>query len=97
MRHAFEIMKRAQALMEKKENDYTNGIDYHSNFRYSAYIAEPFPEKYKPYALLVGVKLARLSALLQPGRVVKNESIEDSFLDLINYCTLMAERFKLES
>jgi hypothetical protein len=37
-----------------------------------------------------------LSQLLQEGREVNNESIEDSFLDLINYCALMAERYAVE-
>jgi hypothetical protein len=83
-------------LIEKKAGDYTDNVDYHSNFKYSNAVAEPFPSQYKSYAVLIGTKLARLSQLLQEGREVNNESIEDSFLDLINYCALMAERYAVE-
>lgn len=95
-RYIHTIFDKAQTLVERKAADYTDTVDYHSNFKYSNAVAGPFPTMYKSYAVLIGTKLARLSQLLQEGREVNNESIEDSFVDLVNYCALMAERYHEE-
>lgn len=95
-----EIFKKCEALTMSKRQDYTTNplADNHENFRRSGEIASWFtnPDD-KPYAILVGTKLARLASLRSSGRTPNNESIEDSFLDLINYCALWMERVTLEA
>jgi len=87
-----EIFKKCTDLTMSKRHDYTSSIDNHENFKRSALIAEWFRSNDdKPYVVLIGTKLARLASLLD-SKEPKNESIEDSFLDLINYCALWMER-----
>lgn len=78
-----------------KRRDYTTNadLDSHENFKRSAMISDWFMnEQDKPYVVLIGTKLARLASLLSDGRMPNNESIDDTFLDLVNYCALWAER-----
>jgi hypothetical protein len=87
-----EIFKKCTDLTMSKRHDYTSSIDNHENFKRSAEIASWFKNSDdKPYVVLIGTKLARLASLLD-AKQPKNESIEDSFLDLINYCALWMER-----
>ena len=87
-----EIFKKCTDLTMSKRYDYTSTDDNHENFKRSAEIASWFKnEQDKPYVVLIGTKLARLASLLD-NKQPKNESIEDSFLDLINYCALWMER-----
>ena len=87
-----EIFKKCTNLTISKRHDYTSSIDNHENFKRSALLAEWFKNSDdKPYVVLIGTKLARLASLLD-NKQPKNESIEDSFLDLINYCALWMER-----
>lgn len=88
-----DLMQRAQQISEGKAHDYADDNDRHSNFKYAGSLAEAFPDWSKPYAVLVGVKMARLAQLLS-GKEPKNESIEDSFIDLVNYCALWGARWK---
>lgn len=75
-----------------KRHDYTSSEDNHENFKRSAEISSWFiDEQDKPYAVLVGTKLARLGSLLGQ-KEPNNETIDDTFLDLINYCALWMER-----
>lgn len=87
-----EIFKKCQKLSLSKRQDYTKSTDNHENFKRSAEIASWFENKEdKPYAILMGTKLARLASLLD-AKESNHESIDDSFLDLINYAALWAER-----
>lgn len=87
-----EIFKNCQKVTLSKRHDYTSGIDNHENFKRSAELSSWFKnEQDKSYVVLIGTKLARLSSLLDT-KEPNNESIEDSFIDLINYCSLWAER-----
>lgn len=90
-----KIFLDAMDLLDSKAHDYASTLDLHSNFKYAAQVMEPFPEEYKPYASLIGTKLARLAELLSKGSP-RNEPIEDTFKDLINYCALMAERYTVD-
>lgn len=90
-----EIFKKALKITMSKRQDYTTNaaVDNHENFKRSAEISSWFTdEQDKPYAILIGTKLARLGALLSSKREPNNESIEDSFVDLVNYCALWMER-----
>lgn len=78
-----------------KRHDYTTNadLDNHENFKRSAMISDWFMhEQDKPYVVLIGTKLARLASLLSDGRRPNNESVEDTFVDLVNYCALWMER-----
>lgn len=89
------LFKKCQELLISKGNDYTKGIeiDRHENFKKQQQLAEWFENPIdRPYVNLIGVKLARLSALLNNDKIPNNESIEDTFVDLINYCALWANR-----
>lgn len=91
----FDLLEQSRAIHETKSHDYASAADPHSNFRYAETVMTPFPECYKPYAGLIGQKLARLAQLLS-GKAPKHESIEDSFVDLMTYCGLMGARWKAE-
>lgn len=90
-----EIFKKCLKVTMSKRQDYTSNseADNHENFKRSAEISSWFTdEQDKPYAVLIGTKLARLGALLSSERESNNESIDDTFMDLVNYCALWAER-----
>ena len=94
-----EIFKKCANLTMSKRHDYTTNadLDNHENFKRSAMISDWFMhEQDKPYVVLIGTKLARLASLLD-NKQPKNESIEDSFLDLINYCALWMERITIHN
>ena len=88
-----EIFKKCQKLTVSKKHDYASSSDGHENFKRSAELSSWFKnEQDKSYIILIGTKLARLSTLLDNKDDPNNESIEDTFMDLINYCALWAER-----
>lgn len=90
-----QIFKKCLDLTMRKRQDYTTNpeFDAHENFKRSAEIASWFNKDIdKPYVVLIGTKLARLGSLLSSDRKPSNETIEDSFEDLINYCALWYER-----
>jgi len=87
-----EIFEKCASVIMSKRADYTSGTDYHENFKRAAEVGSWFPNDDKPYAILVATKLARLGALLSSGKTPNNESVNDSFEDLINYCALWYER-----
>lgn len=87
-----EIFEKCLSITTLKRYDYTSTEDNHENFKRSALIASWFKSNDdKPYIVLIGTKLARLASLLD-SKEPKNESIDDSFIDLINYCALWMER-----
>ena len=89
-----EIFKKCEALSISKRQDYTSTDDNHENFKRASEIVSWFARNEdKPYAMLIGVKLARLGTLLSTNKTPNNESVEDTFLDLINYCALWMERY----
>lgn len=91
-----QIFKKCESITMSKRQDYTTNpdVDNHENFKRSAEIAEWFSYyQDKPYAILIGIKLARLGSLLSNNKQPNNESVEDTFLDLINYCALWMERY----
>ena len=86
-----EILHRSLEIHKKKREDYTTrpDVDPHENFTRANEIISWFPPEYKSFASHIGTKLARLGSLLQDGRKPNNESLDDSFLDLVTYCGLM--------
>lgn len=90
MNHVEEILKRSIEIHLKKRADYATDptANPFENFDRSNEVARWFPDSYKSFAILIGTKLARLGSLLVTGKVPSNESIEDTFLDLVTYCAL---------
>lgn len=90
-----EIFEKCLKVTTSKRQDYTSNpeFDAHENFKRSSLIASWFKNNDdKSYAVLIGTKLARLGSLLSTNKEPNNESIDDSFEDLINYCALWYER-----
>lgn len=90
-----QLYEKALEITMSKRQDYTTNhlADNHENFKRSAELISWFKsDQDKAYVNHIGTKLARLASLLSDERVPNNESIEDSFIDLINYCGLWAER-----
>lgn len=87
-----EILDKCRELHEKKSHDYAQDDNPFSNFEYAAKVAEPFTDPVdKVFATLIGVKLARL-AELRKGKEPKNESIEDTCIDFVNYAAIWGSR-----
>lgn len=87
-----QIFEKCQKLSVGKRQDYTTGQNRSENFHRSAEIISWFKhDRDKPYAALIGTKLARLGSLLSKNSKPNNESIEDNFADIINYFALWLE------
>ncbi len=83
-----DTFDKLKELHRKKNDDYagTNGPFF--NFKFAQDLIGYFrADRDKIFVTQIGIKLARLSVLLD-SREPKNESIEDSFDDLINYCAI---------
>ncbi len=95
-KHFLEILEKSKEIHSKKAADYTtdSNTDPHENFTRASEIASWFPKPYGSYAALIGTKLARLGALLSSGRQTNNESLDDTFLDLLTYVGLMYSFYK---
>lgn len=82
------LIGKALSILSQKRQDYTTSSRY-ENFGRAATISSWFVnDADKVYATLIGVKLARLASLLGRDKTPNNESIEDTFKDLINYAAL---------
>jgi hypothetical protein len=81
--------ENAIELHKKKNQDYTGGrIDLFFNFNVAEYVATLFAsDRDRVFATMVGIKLARLAALLELGKP-NFESVLDSFDDMIVYTAI---------
>lgn len=88
--HVEEILNRSKEIHLRKREDYASDptANPFENFDRSNLVATWFPDSYKSFAVLIGTKIARLGALLITGKTPNNESIDDTFLDLVTYCAL---------
>lgn len=76
-------------LHEKKNNDYAGDKGPFFNFDFAKYFSSLFTNaRDKVYAVVIGVKLARLVVLLNRGGKANNESVEDTFDDAITYMAI---------
>lgn len=89
-----DLFSICQQIIQIKANDYSKSDNPHSNFEYAAMVSVPFSDELKPYAMLIGTKLARIAELTYAKKDIKNESLKDSIIDLVNYCALMGERIE---
>lgn len=75
-------------IMVGKSHDYAKDSDRYSNFRSAAITANTTPEQ--AILTLIGIKSARLCELTTSGKKAKNEAVEDTIQDLINYTIILA-------
>ena len=80
-------LDRCLATLERKSHDYANDGDVLKNFKESSKIASITPVQ--SILVLVGTKISRLTELVTTEKISKNESVEDTILDLINYLLLL--------
>lgn len=80
--------------MKAKQKDYVDGPNnIHQNFERSEQVLAWFTNDIdKVYVTLIITKMARLAVLLSSGAEPTNESVRDSFVDLVNYCALWGSR-----
>lgn len=90
------IVEKMLEIHVRKNHDYSVDSNPFSNFEHSAAVAHGFSGVHASFATLIGTKLARLAVLLAPGKTPKNETIEDTFVDLCTYCVLWACYFLRE-
>ena len=83
-----ELLRQLHELHEVKNADYAHSGNPYSNFEYAAQVAAPFRGVDAVFATMLGIKLARLGELTEPGRTPKNEALDDTFVDLTNYAAI---------
>lgn len=87
--HLMSLFDSASSIVEAKNHDYTGGNDdAFYNFRFS----ERVTGVSVPRGILIRVsdKLARLKTLINgENPAVKEESVEDTILDTINYLAIL--------
>lgn len=83
-----ETFDELKELHRKKNDDYSGHHGPFFNFEFCEYVSSLFTNaRDKVYAVFIAVKICRLAVTLSSNRV-NNESIEDSFNDLINYSNI---------
>ena len=82
-----EYVKRMRDVLLNKGDDYAN-VDRLSNFKMAGQIAGGNAQL--NCLNLIATKVARLGVLLNSKDKPKNESINDSIMDLANYALLLA-------
>lgn len=81
-------LDRYKDLHRKKNDDYSGNKGAFFNFEFCDFVSSLFSNsRDRVYATFLAVKLARLAVTLS-AKEIKNESIEDSFDDLIVYATI---------
>jgi len=84
------ILDKMREIHDKKSQDYAKDDNVYSNFEFAALVSDIFTDPVdRVFATMIAIKLARL-AELGKGKSPKNESVEDSHLDLATYCTIWA-------
>lgn len=85
-----ETFQKLLTLHIKKNEDYT-GKDSNRffNFNVADTISNLFESnRDKVFSTMIGIKLGRIAALLNSGKAANNESVLDSFDDLIIYAAI---------
>ena len=90
------ICDKIKEIHARKSHDYAQDDNPFSNFERAAIIASWFSNPvHKVFATVLGIKIVRIAELLN-GKNPKNESIEDSFLDLSTYSILQLAYYLTE-
>ena len=85
------LLAQMAEMHDRKNADYAHDGNPYSNFEQAAATAGCSVDTV--FAVLIGIKLARLQVLLL-GKTPNNESIQDSRLDLAVYSALWASYHK---
>lgn len=80
------VLKMMQDLLVIKAADYTDGNDQFSNFIKASQMTGLDTESV--FKVHISTKVTRIMELTHFGREPKNESIDDTLLDLANYAAL---------
>ena len=86
------LLKKMAEMHDKKSADYATDTNYYSNFETAA-VSAGVPVD-AVFRVMIGIKLARLIELQGKGKVPKNESVQDSLLDLAVYAALYASYYE---
>ena len=82
-----ETYDKLKNLHKIKNDDYAGDKGSFYNFEFAEYFSSMFKHaRDKVYAILIGIKLARLTVVLH--KPPSNESVEDTFDDIINYTAI---------
>lgn len=79
-------LNKIKEIHDKKSQDYAHDSNRYSNFEEAAETAGCSVDTV--FAVLIGIKMARLRELLSTGKIPNNESIQDTRLDLAVYSVL---------
>ncbi len=85
------LIKQMYEMHDKKNNDYASSGNPYSNFEQAAAFAGCSVDTV--FAVLIGIKEARLRELTASGKTPNNESIQDTRLDAAVYTALRASYF----
>ena len=83
---ALVILNEAVETITSKAHDYAADDDVFANFKLVAQLANV--PVMTVFDVLIGTKRARIFELESSGKTPENESLYDSYLDLINYIVL---------
>jgi hypothetical protein len=84
------LLDEMRDLHDKKNHDYAQDSNPYSNFEFAASVAEGFTGTDAVFAVMIGIKLARLKELTSKGKTPNNESVSDTRMDLAMYAALWA-------
>lgn len=81
-----ELLDKMRAVHDAKSHDYAATVDPYSNCRRSEEMGIP---AWKAVLIRISDKYSRLVSFSKQGELkVKDESVEDTFLDLANYALI---------
>ena len=93
-----QILQKMQEIHNRKNHDYSNDSNPFSNFDITSELVQHFKKPIdQTFIGIIGIKLARLAELLSTDKIPNNESIDDTFIDLANYCVLWGAWYKYNS
>jgi len=93
IKHTALTLEKCGALLIKKNADYSENADVHSNFKEMAQLCTDLDvDVSKPEGcleFLILWKIRRLFKLIRDGKAPQNETLSDSYLDLHNFIILL--------
>ena len=85
MEKHLELCKKIHQICVEKNKDYGDSVnDLYKKFGLISYV------------IRMNDKMNRINNLIKQGNLVKDEAIEDTLLDLANYCLLARASIELE-
>jgi len=83
-----EVIDHAWSILKAKRKDYSGSDDPFGNFRMSEFVGIP---PWQGCMVRMMDKLSRIRHIMESGKVhVKEESLLDTFADVINYTCILA-------